>query len=73
MILKIFSVCYVKMIHSNYPLKIFQLGLGGICKEFICPTSIDELLKIKFTKKKLFIRNGSNICFITTVIMTEPS
>ena len=54
------------MIQSNYPLKnISTIGLGGICKEFICPISIDELLKIKFTKKKLFIGNGSNICFIT--------
>ena len=54
------------MIQSNYPLKnISTIGLGGICKEFICPTSIEELLKIKFTKKKLFIGNGSNICFIT--------
>ena len=54
------------MIQSNYPLKnISTIGLGGICKEFICPTSIDELLKIKLPKKKLFIGNGSNICFIT--------
>ena len=54
------------MIQSNYPLKnITTIGLGGICKEFVCPSSITELLNIKATKKKLFIGNGSNICFIT--------
>ena len=54
------------MIRSNYSLKnISTIGLGGTCKEFICPTTINELLKIKLTKKKLFIGNGSNICFIT--------
>ena len=54
------------MIRSNYSLKnISTIGLGGTCKEFICPTSINELLKIKLSKKKLFIGNGSNICFIT--------
>ena len=54
------------MIQSNYPLKnITTIGLGGICKEFVCHSSITELLNIKATKKKLFIGNGSNICFIT--------
>ena len=54
------------MIHSNYPLKnITTIGLGGICKKFICPSNMTELLSIKASKKKLFIGNGSNICFIT--------
>ena len=54
------------MIQSNYPLKnITTIGLGGRCKEFICPSDMTELLNIKATKKKLFIGNGSNICFIT--------
>ena len=31
------------MIQSNYPLKnITTIGLGGICKEFVCPSSITE-------------------------------
>lgn len=54
------------MIQSNYSLKnITTIGLGGTCKEFICPRSTDELIKLKLSKKKLFIGNGSNICFIT--------
>ena len=54
------------MIQSNYPLKnITTIGLGGTCKEFICPSDMTELLNIKANKKKLFIGNGSNICFIT--------
>ena len=54
------------MIQSNYPLKnITTIGLGGTCKEFICPSNMTELLNIKAAKKKLFIGNGSNICFIT--------
>ncbi len=54
------------MIQSNYPLKnISTIGLGGTCRKFICPTSINELLKITLPKKKLFIGNGSNICFVT--------
>ena len=54
------------MIQNNYPLKnITTIGLGGICKEFICPTNLTDLQNIKATKKKLFIGNGSNICFIT--------
>ena len=54
------------MKQSNYPLKnITTIGLGGTCKEFICPSNMTELLNIKAIKKKLFIGNGSNICFIT--------
>ena len=54
------------MIQSNYPLKnITTIGLGGTCKEFICPTNMAELLNIKTANKKLIIGNGSNICFVT--------
>tara|TARA_B100001059_G_scaffold32601_1_gene26233 strand:+ start:265 stop:1098 length:834 start_codon:yes stop_codon:yes gene_type:complete len=54
------------MIQNNYPLKnITTIGLGGICKEFICPSNLTDLQNIKVSKKKLFIGNGSNICFIT--------
>jgi UDP-N-acetylmuramate dehydrogenase len=54
------------MIQSNYPLKnITTIGLGGTCKKFVCPSNMTELLNIKAAKKKLFIGNGSNICFIT--------
>jgi UDP-N-acetylmuramate dehydrogenase len=54
------------MKRSNYPLKnITTIGLGGTCKEFICPSNMTELLNIMAIKKKLFIGNGSNICFIT--------
>ena len=51
------------MIRSNYPLKnISTIGLGGICKEFICPTSIEELLKIKLTKKFLCVLILKTVC-----------
>jgi UDP-N-acetylmuramate dehydrogenase len=54
------------MKRSNYPLKnITTIGLGGTCKEFVCPSNMTELLNIMAIKKKLFIGNGSNICFIT--------
>lgn len=54
------------MIHNDYPLKnITTIGLGGICKEFICPTNTKDLLSIKVNQKTLFIGNGSNICFVT--------
>ena len=54
------------MIQNNYPLKnITTIGLGGICKEFICPSNLTDLQNIKVSEKKLFIGNGSNICFIT--------
>jgi UDP-N-acetylmuramate dehydrogenase len=54
------------MIQNNYPLKnITTIGLGGTCKEFICPSSIDDLLKINKSHKHMYIGNGSNICFIT--------
>ena len=54
------------MIKNNYPLKnITTIGLGGTCKEFICPSNLVELINIKGSEKKIFIGNGSNICFIT--------
>ena len=54
------------MIQSNYPLKnITTIGLGGTCKELICPLTINDLLKINKSKKYIYIGNGSNICFIT--------
>jgi UDP-N-acetylmuramate dehydrogenase len=54
------------MIQNNYPLKnITTIGLGGICKELICPATINELLKINKSKKYIYVGNGSNICFIT--------
>lgn len=53
------------MIQANYPLKnITTIGLGGTCEKFICPSNMNELLNIK-AAKKIFIGNGSNICFIT--------
>ena len=40
------------MKQSNYPLKnITTIGLGGTCKEFICPSNMTELLNIKAIKK----------------------
>jgi UDP-N-acetylmuramate dehydrogenase len=54
------------MIQSNYPLKnITTIGLGGTCKELICPLTINDLLKINKSKKHIYVGNGSNICFIT--------
>ena len=53
------------IIEKRYPLKkITTIGLGGHCKEFICPEDEAELLQI-IRKEPLFIGNGSNICFIT--------
>ena len=61
------------MIRSNYPLKnISTIGLGGICKEFICPTSMDDLLKIKFTKKN-YLLGMDQIYVLSQIIMMEPS
>lgn len=54
------------MIQTNYPLKnITTIGLGGVCKEFICPCTIEDLLKIKKPNNHIYIGNGSNVCFIT--------
>ena len=54
------------MIENDYPLKnITTIGLGGICKEFFCPHNLKDIDEFKFKKNKLFIGNGSNICFIT--------
>ncbi len=54
------------MIKNDYPLKkITTIGLGGICKEFFCPNDISDIDNFKNKKKKLFIGNGSNICFAT--------
>ena len=53
------------IIKKRYPLKrITTIGLGGHCKEFICPEDEVELMQI-IAKDPLFIGNGSNICFIT--------
>ena len=54
------------MIQSNYPLKnITTIGLGGTCKEFICPTNMAELLNIKtnedFNNLKDEALNGNKI------------
>ncbi|MBL6819148.1 MAG: UDP-N-acetylmuramate dehydrogenase [Gammaproteobacteria bacterium] len=54
------------MIKHNYPLKnITTIGLGGTCKELICPVTINDLLKINKSRKHIYVGNGSNICFIT--------
>ena len=54
------------IIDKNYPLKkITTIGLGGCCKEYVCPSSIDELKEIIVDRNPLFIGNGSNTCFIT--------
>ena len=54
------------MIRTDYPLKkITTIGLGGVCKEFFCPRKLDNINEFKTKKNKLFIGNGSNICFIT--------
>ena len=52
-------------IGKNYPLKkITTIGLGGYCKEFICPEEDRELIEV--TKNNpLYIGNGSNMCFVT--------
>ena len=53
------------IIKKKYPLKkITTIGLGGHCKEFICPENEIELIRI-ISKEPLLIGNGSNICFIT--------
>ncbi len=53
------------IIKKRYPLKkITTIGLGGYCKEFVCPEDEAELMKI-IHKDPLIIGNGSNICFIT--------
>tara|TARA_B100001248_G_scaffold49278_1_gene31641 strand:- start:12140 stop:12973 length:834 start_codon:yes stop_codon:yes gene_type:complete len=53
------------IIKKRYPLKkITTIGLGGYCKEFICPEDEIELMRI-IHKDPLLIGNGSNICFIT--------
>ena len=53
------------IIKKRYPLKnITTIGLGGQCKEFICPEDESELMRIT-SKDPLLIGNGSNICFIT--------
>tara|TARA_B100000035_G_scaffold305019_1_gene305374 strand:+ start:1046 stop:1879 length:834 start_codon:yes stop_codon:yes gene_type:complete len=52
-------------IGRNYPLKkITTIGLGGYCREFICPEEDGELKKI-IKSNPLYIGNGSNICFVT--------
>ncbi len=53
------------IINKNYPLKnITTIGLGGYCKEYICPYDLSDLRNI-IKKKPLYIGNGSNICFVT--------
>ena len=52
-------------IGKNYPLKkITTIGLGGYCKEFICPEEEGELVEVIKTNP-LYIGNGSNMCFVT--------
>ena len=54
------------MILKDYPLKkITTIGLGGICKEYFCPNDIKDIDNLISKKNKLFIGNGSNVCFIT--------
>ena len=54
------------MIKTDYPLKkITTIGLGGFCKEFFCPQELKDIENFKSKKNKIFIGNGSNICFIT--------
>ena len=53
------------LINKNYPLKkITTIGLGGYCKEFLCPEKEIELIEI-IDRNPLYIGNGSNICFVT--------
>ena len=53
------------IIKKKYPLKkITTIGLGGHCKEFICPEDEVELTRT-ISKEPLLIGNGSNTCFIT--------
>ena len=53
------------IIKKKYPLKkITTIGLGGHCKEFICPEDEAGLMRA-ISKDPLLIGNGSNICFIT--------
>ena len=53
------------IVKKRYPLKkITTIGLGGHCKEFICPEDETELMRT-ISKNPLLIGNGSNICFIT--------
>ncbi len=54
------------MIKYDYPLKkITTIGLGGKCSEYICPQNIEDIEIIMNKKNKLFIGNGSNVCFVT--------
>ena len=54
------------MIKTDYPLKnITTIGLGGICKEYFCPKELKDIDEFRTKKNKLFIGNGSNICFVT--------
>tara|TARA_B100000900_G_C20581986_1_gene717919 strand:+ start:1177 stop:2010 length:834 start_codon:yes stop_codon:yes gene_type:complete len=54
------------VIITDYSLKkITTIGLGGVCKEYFCPRDLKDIDEFKSKKNKLFIGNGSNICFVT--------
>ncbi len=54
------------MIRTDYSLKkITTIGLGGVCREYFCPKHLKDIDDFKTKKNKLFIGNGSNICFLT--------
>ena len=54
------------MIITDYSLKkITTIGLGGVCREYFCPHNLRDIDEFKSKKNKLFIGNGSNICFVT--------
>ena len=53
------------IVNKNYPLKnITTIGLGGHCREYVCPSDQDDLKNV-MKKNPLYIGNGSNICFAT--------
>ncbi len=54
------------IVETNYPLKnITTIGLGGYCKEYICPNNLIDFNYFYNKKNILYIGNGSNTCFLT--------
>ena len=52
-------------VFKNYSLKkVTTIGLGGSCRELICPLTMEDLREL-VDLNPLFIGNGSNICFVT--------